>query len=79
MADVYDPSSYVASQRLGRQLREAGSNGIAFESVRRQGGECVAVFRPRLVQNVRQSVHLRYAWDGAAIAEVYEIRVLPNQ
>lgn len=79
MADVYDPASYVASQKLGRQLREAGSNGIAFESVRRRGGECVAVFRPRLVQNVRQSVHLRYAWDGAYIAEVYEIRVLPNQ
>ena len=57
-------ASYAASQQLGRQLRDAGSNGIAFESVRRNGGECVAMFRPRLVQNVRQSVHLRYAWDG---------------
>jgi hypothetical protein len=76
LADVYDPSSYAASQKLGRALREAGSNGIAFDSVRRNGGECVAVFRPRLVQNVRQGVHLRYAWDGNAIAEVYEIRVV---
>ena len=54
----------MASQKLGRELRDAGSNGIAFDSVRRDGGECVAIFRPRLVQNVRQSVHLRYAWDG---------------
>ena len=76
LADVYDPASYAASQKLGRALREAGSNGIAFDSVRRNGGECVAVFRPRLVQNVRQGVHLRYAWDGTAIAEVYEIRVV---
>jgi hypothetical protein len=76
LADIYDPSSYAASQKLGRSLREAGSNGIAFDSVRRNGGECVAVFRPRLVQNVRQGVHLRYAWDGSAIAEVYEIRVV---
>jgi hypothetical protein len=76
LRDVYDPASYVASQKLGRELRNAGSNGIAFESVRRPGGECVAVFRPRLVQNVRQSVHLRYAWDGNAISEVYEIRVV---
>jgi RES domain-containing protein len=76
LADVYDPSSYATSQKLGRSLREAGSNGIAFDSVRRNGGECVAVFRPRLVQNVRQGVHLRYAWDGNAIAEVYEIRVV---
>ncbi len=76
MRAVYDPSSYQASQKLGRELREAGSNGIAFDSVRRQGGECVAIFRPRLVQNVRQSVHLRYAWDGNSISDVYEIRVM---
>jgi hypothetical protein len=76
MPDIYDPASYAASQKLGRELRDAGSNGIAFDSVRRIGGECVAIFRPRLVQNVRQSVHLRYAWDGNAIAEVYEIRVV---
>jgi len=76
MPDVYDPASYVASQKLGRELREAGSNGIAFNSVRRQGGECVALFRPRLLQNVRQSVHLRYAWDGISIANVYEIRAV---
>jgi hypothetical protein len=74
LPDIYDPSSYAASQKLGRELREAGSNGLAFDSVRRHGGECVALFRPRLVQNVRQSVHLRYAWDGNAISEVYEIR-----
>jgi hypothetical protein len=49
---------------------------VAFDSVRRAGGECVAIFRPRLVQNVRQSVHLRYAWDGDSIAHVYEMRAL---
>ncbi|MEO8062565.1 MAG: RES family NAD+ phosphorylase [Pseudomonadota bacterium] len=76
MPDVYDPASYAASQKLGREIRDAGSNGIAFESVRREGGECVAIFRPRLVQNVRQSVHLRYVWDGNSIADVYEIRVM---
>jgi hypothetical protein len=76
LPDIYDPSSYAASQKLGRNLRELGSNGIAFDSVRRTGGECVALFRPRLVQNVRQGVHLRYAWDGNAISDVYEIRVV---
>jgi hypothetical protein len=76
LPEIYDPASYGASQKLGRQLRDAGSNGIAFDSVRRAGGECVAIFRPRLVQNVRQSVHLRYAWDGNSIAHVYEMRAL---
>lgn len=76
LPDIYDPVSYAASQKLGRQIRDAGANGIAFDSVRRNGGECVAMFRPRLVQNVRQSVHLRYAWDGQSIAHVYEMRAL---
>jgi hypothetical protein len=76
LPDVYDRTSYVASQTLGRTLRAEGSNGIAFDSVRRDGGECVAVFRPRLVQNVRQGVHLRYAWDGTSISQVYEIRAV---
>jgi hypothetical protein len=76
LAAIYDPSSYAASQKFGRQLRDAGANGVAFDSVRRAGGECVAIFRPRLVQNVRQSVHLRYAWDGNSIAHVYEMRAL---
>jgi hypothetical protein len=30
----------------------------------------------RLIQNVRQSVHLRYAWDGSAISNVYEMRAI---
>jgi RES domain len=76
LPDVYAPDGYAASQKLGRSLRDAGSNGIAFESVRRAGGECVALFRPRLVQNIRQSVHLRYAWDGQSIVSVYEIRLM---
>ncbi|HTU67268.1 MAG TPA: RES family NAD+ phosphorylase [Steroidobacteraceae bacterium] len=76
LADVYDPMSYVASQVFGRTLRDAGANGIAFDSVRRPAGHCVAIFRPRLVQNVRQGIHLRYAWDGSSIAEVYEIRLM---
>jgi hypothetical protein len=74
--DIYHPADYFASQRLGRELRKAGSNGIAFDSVRRADGECVAVFRPRLVQNVRQGMHLRYVWNGTAISEVYELRVI---
>jgi hypothetical protein len=76
LPDIYDPAGYSASQKLGRELRTAGSNGIAFESVRRAGGQCVAIFRPRLVQNVRQGIHLRYAWDGRSITRVYEIRAV---
>jgi RES domain len=76
LAEIYDPDSYVASQNFGRGLKLGGSNGITYDSVRHPGGECLAVFRPRLLQNVRQGVHLRYVWDGTRIASVYELRQL---
>ncbi len=76
MSDVYDPDSYISSQVLGRQLKLSGSNGIAYDSVRHPGGECLAIYRPRLILNIRQGVHLRYVWDGGRISRVYELRQL---
>jgi hypothetical protein len=76
MPDIYDPDSYVASQKLARALKLAGSNGIAFDSVRHAGGQCLAIYRPRLIQNLRQGAHLRYVWDGNRITRVYELRLL---
>lgn len=71
---VYDPDSYATSQVLGRNLHQAGSNGIVFESVRDPQGECLAIFKARLIKKLRQGVHLRYVWDGASITHVYELR-----
>lgn len=68
----YHPSSYAMSQELAAQLRDDGSNGIAYLSVRHDGGECVAVFRPPLLSNCRQERHLCYVWDGRTIATIYE-------
>jgi len=76
LPQIYDPDSYVSSQELGRALRRGGSNGIAYDSVRHEGGQCLAIFRPRLVQNLRQGMHLRYVWDGARISRVYELRLI---
>jgi len=76
MPDIYDPDSYVASQKLARSLKLAGSNGVVFDSVRHSGGQCLAVYRPRLVQNCRQGTHLRYVWDGERISQVYALRAI---
>jgi hypothetical protein len=73
---LYHPASYAASQAFGAKLRAAGSNGIVYRSVRLDGGECAAVFRPRLLSNCRQERHLCYVWDGKTIATVYEKRAL---
>lgn len=76
---VYHTESYEISQRLAAMLRNNGSNGIAYDSVRCKGGECVAVFRARLLSNCRQERHLCYVWDGRRVASVYEKRVLGSE
>lgn len=73
-AAYYHLNSYAASQELALKLQENGSNGIVYASVRDDGGECAAVFRPRLLSNCRQERHLCYVWDGRAISTIYEKR-----
>ena len=62
-------------------LRDAGSDGIAYDSVRHAGGECVAAFHPDVLSPARQGEHLYYHWDGARIAHVVvagEVIALPR-
>ncbi|NCW28386.1 MAG: RES domain-containing protein [Verrucomicrobia bacterium] len=70
----YHSSNYGVSQELALQLRENGSDGIVYKSVRDESGECTAVFRPRLLSNCRQERHLCYVWDGKTISSIYEKR-----
>jgi hypothetical protein len=76
MLGIYDPSSYTASQALAIEIRNSGSSGFAYDSVRKPGGECVAIFKPRVLSNCRQERHLTYVWDGSSISIVYEKRDL---
>ena len=73
---LYHSTSYGVSQAIALQLREIGANGIVYASVRHEGGECAAVFRPRLLSNCRQERHLCYVWDGKTISTIYEKRSL---
>jgi RES domain-containing protein len=60
--DALSPTSYVRSQQLTVELMEQGSLGIVYPSVRREGGTCVACFRPSIVANVRKSTPYRLIW-----------------
>lgn len=66
-----DPAHYGPAQAIGTALRASGSNGIAYDSVRDTGGECVAIFRPTVLSPVIQGPHFCYVWDGAAISSIY--------
>jgi hypothetical protein len=68
--EVLAPDSYIASQTLAASLLEAGSMGIIYPSVRRDGGTNLACFRPALVGNVRKGQAYRLTWRGSPTPSV---------
>lgn len=74
LQEIYaaDTARYGSGQDLARRLRNDNANGIAYSSVRAVAGECVAVFKPRLLSPVRQGTHFCYVWDGEQIKAVYK-------
>lgn len=66
-AQTLDPDSYAASQILATQLRDGGSDGLVYPSVRCRVGECVGLFYPDLAAEAVQGRHLDYHWDGARV------------
>jgi hypothetical protein len=69
---LYDPDDYSYSHQIAKHLREQGSLGIVYDSVRHSGGECAAVFRPRILANCEETKVLVYQWDGNRISGSYE-------
>ncbi|MBB3165652.1 RES domain-containing protein [Rhizobium laguerreae] len=55
--DVYDGTSYAASQVLGEEVRSTGGAGILYDSVRLRGGMAIVAHRPRNIQGVVQADH----------------------
>jgi len=71
-AALYHPLDYSASQAFAVAHRQQGAAGVVYDSVRDPSGECVALWRPRLVSSCRQGAHVGYVWDGTRITAVYE-------
>jgi hypothetical protein len=70
---LHDPDDYSVSQRVGKELRAANSNGIVYDSVRHAGGQCAGIFWPDRVEPFIQSTHFSYNWDGNSITGVLEL------
>lgn len=77
--ELYSPSTedYSHPQLFAKKLRDSGSNGIVYDSVRHENGECVAIFKPKVLSPVKQGLHYCYVWDGAKIKEVY-VKKMPH-
>jgi RES domain-containing protein len=63
-----DPSvGYLQGQVLALQLRQAGSRGLIYPSVRTPvpGGRCLVCFVPDAIQNVRPGASWDLVWEGS--------------
>jgi hypothetical protein len=64
--EVYDPDPdhYAAANTLAREVRANGAHGLLYDSVRRHGFACVAIFRPSIISDIMIERDLRLEWDG---------------
>lgn len=71
---VLAPDTYRESQDLARRLRDGGSGGVVYPSVRRPHGECFGAFWPDVVGLPSEIGHLALAWNGARVDRVFDYR-----
>jgi hypothetical protein len=64
---AHDPNDYGVAQDLARKLRDTGSNGIVYKSVRHEGGSCLAALRPKAVSPPISGPNLRFHFNGERI------------
>ncbi len=71
---LHHPTEYVASQSFALTLKKAKENGLVFNSVRHEGGQCIAIFRACVIPlPVNQTQHFNYIWNGDKITQAYEV------
>jgi len=69
---IYSLNDYSQSQALVSNLRQQDSYRIVYSSVRHLNGECIAVFRPPVIANVRTGEHVVFQWNGQTIIGYYK-------
>ena len=72
--EVLDPDDYAPAQQLGAALRDRGSDGILYPSVRDDKGRCVALLHPDLARSPTPGRHLDYHWNGKRVDFIREAR-----
>lgn len=66
-AGLLDPGDYRPSQIFGAARRAAGSNGLAWPSLRYRGGQCIGIFWPDVIPIPVQGPHYAYHWNGEVV------------
>ncbi|HED16453.1 MAG TPA: RES domain-containing protein [Gammaproteobacteria bacterium] len=69
---LHNPDDWTPGQAFGQKMHESSSWGLVYNSVRDQGGQCIAVFRAPGISIPVQGAHLSYVWNGSTITDVFE-------
>ncbi|HEY0682849.1 MAG TPA: RES family NAD+ phosphorylase [Steroidobacter sp.] len=69
---LHHPDDYATPQAFAKPLRDEGHWGLVYRSVRHEGGECIAAFKPQAIAIPVAGAALAYVWDGERITKVYE-------
>lgn len=64
---VYAADDYSHSRQLGRALKQQGSPGLRYHSVRAPGSVCWGLMTPRYVSGIVQCAHYEMIWSGAVV------------
>lgn len=70
VANARHPSNPAISRQLGADLRKQGSDGLVWDSVRHKGGECICLFKEKIVGALSKGELYSYHWDGSRIHTV---------
>ncbi|WP_019674937.1 RES family NAD+ phosphorylase [Arsukibacterium perlucidum] len=70
---IYHSEDYRAARALGSSLRQQGSAGVQFHSVRNKGALCWGLFSPKYVTQMLQSAHYELIWQSGKISAINQI------
>ena len=70
---VYAKEDYSAARALGIHLREQGSAGVQYYSVRNSGAVCWGLFSPQYVRQIVQCGHYEMIWQNGSISAINQI------
>ena len=65
--ELLHPSDYTFCQTVGARIPREGHPGLLTQSVRRLGGENLAIFNPAVLSNPRHNCQLTYRLEGEQI------------
>ena len=73
---IHAPNDFSVAQSKGASLRRSSEYGALYQSVRKEGGQCVAIFRPKgLTPPAVQTAHYQYHWNGDAFTHVLKVEM----